>query len=402
MLLNDVLARRFMVEAALSSAASHRVFPLLILSSLLLSGCVNPIGPPEPTANLSVDIDSINAGEPVNFDARGSNSPEGTVITEYAWEFGDGAETTSSQGLTSHVFDEPGTYSVSVIVKNDQGGTDSTSWTIHVNAYPEISLSVPSLTKVGKFVTLDANLSADPDGGLLLWAWSLDWVDSDGDGDATNEVDSTESSITMMMNKSGVMTGSLTITDDMDASSTEYFQLNVTTRVWRVVWDEVRVSYASEGYLYQGETWSFIHEPGEAGRLLAVNATLTLEMDLLPHELPQDNFTLKLSVPASAWNEEQQTSQEDPTKAPKAYLDAQGMNSVPQSDQTYESDNRDELLQRLLDETVGRYGQGNWTWQIRADQADPDLIDELDPDEGNDWDLEIEYVIITPRITEVV
>ena len=402
MLLNDVLARRFMVEAVLRSAAARRVFPLLILSSLLLSGCVNPIGPPEPTANLSVDIDSINAGEPVNFDARGSNSPEGTVITEYAWEFGDGAETTSSQGLTSHVFDEPGTYSVSVIVKNDQGGTDSTSWTIHVNAYPEISLSVPSLTKVGKFVTLDANLSADPDGGLLLWAWSLDWVDSDGDGDATNEVDSTESSITMMMNKSGVMTGSLTITDDMDASSTEYFQLNVTTRVWRVVWDEARVSYASEGYLDQGETWSFIHEPGEGGRLLAVNATLTLAMDLLLHQLPQDNFTLKLSVPTSAWNEEQQTSQEDPTKAPKAYLDAQDMNSVPQSDQTYESDNRDELRQRLLDETVGRYGQGNWTWQIRADQADPDLIDELDPDEGNDWDLEIEYVIITPRITEVV
>lgn len=391
-----------MIEAALSSAAARRVFALLILSSLLLSGCVNPIGPPEPTANLSVDIDSINAGEPVNFDARGSNSPEGTVINEYAWDFGDGEKTTSSQGLTSHVFDEPGTYSVSVTVSNDQGGTDSASWTIHVNAYPEISLSIPSLTKVGKFVTLDANLSADPDGGLLLWAWSLDWVDSDGDGDATNEVDSTESSITMMMNKSGLMTGSLSVTDDMGASSIEYFRLNVTTRVWRVVWDETRVSYAWDGYLDQGDTWSYIHEPGEAGRLIAVNATLTLAMDLLPHQLPQDNFTLKLSVPTSAWNEEQQTSQEDPTKSPKAYLDAQDMNSVPHSDQTYESDTQEELRQRLLDETVGRYGQGNWTWQIRADQADPDLIDELDPDEGNDWDLEIEFVIISPRITEVV
>ncbi len=56
----------------------------------------------------------------------------------------------------------------------------------------------------------------------------------------------------------------------------------------------------------------------------------------------------------------------------------------------------------LLDETVGRYGQGNWTWQVTADQADPDLIDEFDPDEGNDWVLEVEFVILTPRITEVV
>jgi PKD repeat protein len=375
---------------------------MLILSSLLLSGCVNPIGPPKPSANLAVDVDSINAGEPVNFDARGSTSPEGTVISEYAWDFADGAETTTSQGLTSHVFSKPGTYGVKVKVTNDQGGTDSASWTIHVNAYPEITLSVPSLTKVGKFVTFDANHSADPDGGLLIWAWTLDWVDSDGDGDPTNEVDSTESSITLMMNESGVMTGGLTVTDDMGATTFERFEINVTTRVWRVVWDETRVTYSWEGYLEQGDTWSFIHEPGEAGRLLSVNATLTLAMDLLPHQLPQDNFTLKLAVPTSAWNEEHATSQEEPTKSPKAYLDRQEMNSVPVADSTYEADDSDELRTRLLDDVVGRFGQGNWTWQVRADQADPDLIDELDPDEGNDWALEVEYVIITPRITEVI
>jgi hypothetical protein len=39
---------------------------------------------------------------------------------------------------------------------------------------------------------------------------------------------------------------------------------------------------------------------------------------------------------------------------------------------------------------------------VTADQADPDIIDEFDPDEGNDWVLEVEFVILTPRITEVV
>ena len=397
-----VLARRIMIGASLRRGAARRVIATFILCSILLSGCTNPIGPPKPAANLAVDIDQINAGEPVNFDARSSTSPEGTVITEYAWDFDDGAETTTSQGLTSHVFEEPGTYGVKVRVTNDLGGSDSASWTIHVNAYPEISLSVPSLTKVGKFVTLDANASHDPDGGLLLWAWSLDWLDSDGDGDASNEVDSTESSITLMMNESGEMEGTLTITDDMEASTSRHFSLNVTTRTWRVVWEETRVSYTWDGYLEQGNTWAVIHEPGEGGRLLEVNATLTLAMDLLPTQLPQDNFTLKLAVPTSAWNEEHATSQEDPTKEPKAYLDRQEMNSVPDGERTYDADDRDQLRMLLLDETVGRYGQGNWTWQVTADQADPDWFEEVDPDEGNDWVLEVEFVILTPRITEVV
>ena len=61
------------------------------------------------------------------------------------------------------------------------------------------------------------------------------------------------------------------------------------------------------------------------------------------------------------------------------------MNSVPDGERIYDADDRDQLRMLLLDETVGRYGQGNWTWQVTADQADPDLFDELDPDEGNDW-----------------
>ena len=39
---------------------------------------------------------------------------------------------------------------------------------------------------------------------------------------------------------------------------------------------------------------------------------------------------------------------------------------------------------------------------MTADQADPDFfVDEIDLDEGNDWQLEVEFIILVPRISEV-
>ena len=58
-----------------------------------------------------------------------------------------------------------------------------------------------------------------------------------------------------------------------------------------------------------------------------------------------------------------------------------------------------------MDDPAARFGVGNWTWQITADQSDPDIpideLDDIDPDKGNDWQLEIEFVILIPRISEV-
>jgi hypothetical protein len=79
------------------------------------------------------------------------------------------------------------------------------------------------------------------------------------------------------------------------------------------------------------------------------------------------------------------------------------MNPVPTESSTYQSDYAEDLLRFILDNAAARFGQGNWTWQVTADQADPDFIlDEVgDPDEGNDWKLEVEFVILVPRISEV-
>jgi len=376
---------------------------IIMLASVLLSGCTNPIGPPEPTASLTVDVDQINSGEPINFDARESSTPDATVITQFSWDFGDGSTTTTTQGLTNHVYSTPGTYEASLIVENDQGGTDETHWTIHVNAYPVIELLSQPMAKVGESITLNAEGSSDPEGGVLAWAWDLDLSDdSDGDGDSRNDVDSSAPSITMLLNKSGEFEGAVEVTDDRGASAREAFHINVSTRTWQVTWEQQRVTEDWDGYLKQGESWTYSHVPGVASRLMEVNATLTLTMDL-GWQMPQDNFTLRLAVPISGWNAESATSQENVTKAPTAYIERDGMNPVPTESSTYQSDYAEDLLRFILDNAAARFGQGNWTWQVTADQADPDFIlDEVgDPDEGNDWKLEVEFVILVPRISEV-
>ena len=72
-LLNDGSGSRLMTKGVRS------ILACFLLASLLLSGCTSVIGPPEPKARLSVDVDSIHAGEAVNFDARESSTPDTTV-----------------------------------------------------------------------------------------------------------------------------------------------------------------------------------------------------------------------------------------------------------------------------------------------------------------------------------
>jgi len=397
-----VFAREIMRDEKRAIALRSYCLAIIMLASVPLSGCTNPIGPPEPTATLTVDVDQINSGEPINFDARESSTPDATVVTQFTWNFGDGSTTTTTQGLTNHVYSTPGTYEVSLIVENDQGGTDETHWTINVNAYPVIELLSQPIAKVGESITLNAEGSSDPEGGVLAWAWDLDLSDdSDGDGDSRNDVDSSAPSITMLLNKSGEFEGAVVVTDDRGASAREAFQINVSTRTWQVTWEEQRVTEDWDGYLKQGESWTYSHVPGIEARLMEVNATLTLTMDL-GLQLPQDNFTLRLAVPSSGWNAESTTSQENVTKPPMAYIERDGMNPLPTQSSTYQSDYSEDLLRFILDNAAARFGQGNWTWQVTADQADPDFfVDDIDLDEGNDWQLEVEFIILVPRISEV-
>ncbi len=369
----------------------------------MLAGCTGLGGPPEPNARIEADRTQIDAGESVNFDARTSTSPDPTLITGFTWDFGDGSEGETIQGYTSHHFPEAGLYEVTVTATNDEGGEDSATVNVYVNGFPEISLSMPTAIRTGDVVTMDASGSSDPEGGELTTVWDLDWnVDSDRDGDLTNDNDAMGAIHTFTPDSSGNMSGSVTITDEKGASATRTWNIAVLPRTYQVVWEERIVRYEWDGYLAQGETHTITHLPGEEGRLMIVNATLTLAMDVLPTMLPQDNFSLTVDVAADGWRNTVRTEQENITRNASASMERSGLN--PSSDNAYNltADSLDALMESLLNQPGARFGQGEWVWIIEAEEADPDLpVDDIDPDGGNDWELIIEFTVLIPRVSEV-
>jgi hypothetical protein len=386
--------------------ASRRPLTLLVITTMLLpmlAGCTGLGGPPEPNARVEADRSNINEGESVNFDARASTSPESTIITGYSWDFGDGSKAETVQGYTSHTFADAGLYEISVTVVNDLDGDDTATTLLTVNGFPKISLSMPTAIRTGDIVTLDASTSSDPENGELTTVWDLDWnVDSDNDGDATNDNDAMGAVHRFTPYESGNYTGSVTVTDESEASATRMWNLTVLPRTYQVIWEEKTVTYDWDGYLEQGHFHTITHMPGEEGRIMSFNATLTLAMDILPMMLPQDNFSLTVDVQDDDWTQMVRTEQSNITHNASASMEYLNLNPNSQDAYNLSADSLEELIALLDSQSGAGFGQGDWLWIIEAEEADPDFpVDEVDPDGGNEWELVVEITFLVPRISEV-
>ena len=79
-----------------------------------------------PTASFTADPKSGDSPLTVNFDASGSNDPDGSIV-EYKWDFQDDGtwdETTTSP-TTSYEYGSDGTYSVALQVTDDDDASDT-------------------------------------------------------------------------------------------------------------------------------------------------------------------------------------------------------------------------------------------------------------------------------------
>ncbi len=384
----------------------HRQRITVLLGVLMIShslaGC-GGIGPGSPNAALTSDRVTVNTGETINFDARTSTTPNPTIIDEFRWDFGDGEKKTTKQGVISHAFTEAGNFEVTVEVFNDNGDSDSASILVFVNAIPEIILNIPDFVKTGQEARLDASDSFDPEGGGVEIVWDFDAnTDSDGDSDPLNDVDGRGPVTRITVTEAGNITGAVTISDDSGGKNTTLWTLRVVSRTFRVVWEEVFVDYDWSGYLEQGETHEIQFQPGEGARLIDVSATLSLTRDILPITWPEDNFTLEVDIPSSGWSYTVITTQNNITENSSATIERTEMNPSPESDYTVFADSKEELEQSLLGDPDGRFGQGDWFWRITALECDPDTpVDGVDPDQGNDWTLEAQFVVLVLRLSEV-
>jgi len=176
-----------------------------------------------PTVNDCNQPPVANAGGPysgvsqiaVQLNGSGSSDPDGT-ISNYAWTFGDG--TTGSGMNPSHVYELPGTYTVSLTVTDNSGATASASTTaVATNMPPNANVGGPYSGVAQQSIQFNGSASNDPDGTIASYQWNF----SDGTGSGIAPAHTYQSP--------GSYYVTLTVTDNQGASSISGRFVTVTT-----------------------------------------------------------------------------------------------------------------------------------------------------------------------------
>jgi len=110
----------------------------------------------------------------IEFDATGSRDSDDEII-EYSWNFGDGQ--TGIGEKISHVYASPGTYNVTLTVKDASGtktAIQSETVTITVNSPPVADAGREQIAAIGEKVRFKGGFSNDSDGKIVTYRWTVD------------------------------------------------------------------------------------------------------------------------------------------------------------------------------------------------------------------------------------
>lgn len=81
------------------------------------------------------EFTSVISDLEVALDASASSDPDGTIAS-YAWDFGDGA--TGTGAVTTHAYDQAGTYQITLTITDDRGDSATASQEVTVTAPPAV------------------------------------------------------------------------------------------------------------------------------------------------------------------------------------------------------------------------------------------------------------------------
>ncbi len=155
-----------------------------------------------PVAVAGHDV-RLAVGETVRLDGGSSYDIDGR-ITDYSWTFGDGQS--AAGRMVEHAFDRPGSYSVSLAVRDDAGVSNSvarSSLRAIVNDPPVAQAGPDHRVAIGERIAFDASGSVDRDGALIAQAWDF------GDG-----AQGSGPRVTYAYRAPGIYRVTLTVTDD--------------------------------------------------------------------------------------------------------------------------------------------------------------------------------------------
>lgn len=192
-----------------------------------------------PTVRFDYGPELPSEGDTVRFDASDTES-DGTIVA-YEWDFGDG--TTADRETVSHVYDEAGTYTVSLRVTDSNGQEASDSEQITVNALPGGAVDTTANAdeaRPGERITFEAVDVTDESTSSLRYAWDF------GDGRQA-----TGARVTHAYDDPGTYEVTLTITDNRGVSRT------ITDELAVLASPTAALSVAGGGNVDVGEEVSF-------------------------------------------------------------------------------------------------------------------------------------------------
>ena len=204
----------------------------------------------EPTASFNHTPLEPTVFQTIQFQDN-SADPDGNV-TAWAWDFGDGS--TSTQENPPHKYEDRGSYTVTLTITDNDGGTDASTRVITTrNLEPTAGFRAPSTANVGDGVRF-VDESTDPEGGPLTYLWNF------GDGSTStarnpiHEYDTPEAVLVTLL-----------ITDDEGATNTA----TLTIVIFPTIRPDADFSHEPEGGTIH-DTLTFFDESRDVdGSILA-------------------------------------------------------------------------------------------------------------------------------------
>ncbi len=179
------------------------------LGQYQITGTVIPTGT-QPVAKASASPASGIMPLPVNFSSDGSYDPNGTIASHY-WDFADGSNSTEAN--PSHTYSAKGNYTATLVVKDNNGLSASTTVAIAVSAPNQAPVAKAAATPASGYAPLAVSFSSagssDSDGSIVSYSWAF--------GDGTS---STSSNPSHTYSTPGSYIAVLTVTDNQGVQGT--------------------------------------------------------------------------------------------------------------------------------------------------------------------------------------
>ncbi len=175
-----------------------------------------------PVADAGGPYGPVGQGSTVTLDGSGSTDSDGTITT-WAWDCTDDGTYDVSGANAQCTYPDDGTYTVRLLVTDDDGSADDDTATVTItNAPPVADAGGPYSVNQGVSLTPDGSGSSDSDGTITTWAW-----DCDNDGTyETSSSSATGAACTWI--DDGTYTLGLQVTDDDGDTANDTATVTVT------------------------------------------------------------------------------------------------------------------------------------------------------------------------------